>query len=375
MPFGSTPQGGIVKSSLRTSDSFGRTIGAIGMFLLALICLFTSPVKAQVEDVVVVVADTTGPAGERNSVISVFLDNYRDTIAGIELWLRLSRPDLIKFQTDTVTKFDTTYWDCLQFVGPNCVDSVADSNGVYSFLRVKQTLVSVGSFDTTGTLLSGYQYLDARSLAGNGLDLKVTGIADVNGVPGAPVGILPQSGGLLFRLLADISYVPDTLSDRIVTIYPDVFLDHLNFSRPNGTSIGVNSVVSPDSNFYRCTAWLPPGNTVCLNWQQVPGPPYDSLFVGLDTSAVLDTTKIKLFGGNLTVGPGGCGNIDGDPLGSVDIGDLTFLVDHLFITFTPLPNPGAANLDCDSEGSIDIGDLTVLVDHLFITFTPFCCAP
>ena len=373
MPFGSTPRGGIVKSSLRKSSSFGS---ALGFFLLAFICFGTSSTKAQVEDVVVVVADTTGPAGERNSVISVFLDNYRDTIAGIELWLRLSRPDLIKFQTDTVTKFDTTWWDCLTFVGPNCVDSVGVlKTDPWDFFRVAQTLVSVGSFDTAGTLLSGFQYLDARSLGGNGLDLKITGIADAQGVPGAPVGILPQSGGLLFRLLADINYVPDTLSDRVVTIYPDVFLDHLNFSRPNGTSIGVNSVVTPDSNFYRCTAWLPPGNTVCLNWQQVPGPPYDSLFVGVDTGAVLDTTKIKLFGGNLTVGPGGCGNIDGDPLGSVDIGDLTVLVDHLFITFTPLPNPGAANLDCDGAGSIDIGDLTVLVDHLFITFTPFCCAP
>ncbi len=62
------------------------------------------------------------------------------------------------------------------------------------------------------------------------------------------------------------------------------------------------------------------------------------------------------------------GNVDGDGGESVDIADLTVLVDHLFISFTPLI--------CETEGdmvidaSVDIGDLTFLVDHLFISFTP-----
>ncbi len=62
------------------------------------------------------------------------------------------------------------------------------------------------------------------------------------------------------------------------------------------------------------------------------------------------------------------GNIDCDPTNGVDIGDLTTLIDNLFISFTPLCCDAEAN--CDGLGGIDIGDLTALIDNLFITFTP-----
>jgi len=65
------------------------------------------------------------------------------------------------------------------------------------------------------------------------------------------------------------------------------------------------------------------------------------------------------------------GNVDGDPQGIVDIGDLTFLIRYLFI-----PPPAApdcmeeANIDGDEAGVVDIGDLTALIDYLFISATP-----
>jgi hypothetical protein len=64
------------------------------------------------------------------------------------------------------------------------------------------------------------------------------------------------------------------------------------------------------------------------------------------------------------------GNVDNDPDKIVDIGDLTMLVDHLFIDFPPIECVAQANLDGDDQGVIDIGDLLVLVDNLFITFAP-----
>jgi len=65
------------------------------------------------------------------------------------------------------------------------------------------------------------------------------------------------------------------------------------------------------------------------------------------------------------------GNIDCDIDDIVDIGDLTMLIDNLFITFPPLCCPEEANCDGMSEGGIDVdlGDLTALIDYLFITFT------
>lgn len=70
------------------------------------------------------------------------------------------------------------------------------------------------------------------------------------------------------------------------------------------------------------------------------------------------------------------GNIDGDAMGTIDIADLTFLIDHLFINFTSLDCTGKANVDGDTQGTIDIADLTFLIDHLFINFPPLSsCLP
>lgn len=65
---------------------------------------------------------------------------------------------------------------------------------------------------------------------------------------------------------------------------------------------------------------------------------------------------------------GTVGNVDCDGAQNVDIGDLTVLVDNLFVSFAPLCCSDEADLD--HNGSIDIGDLTLLVDNLFVSFTP-----
>ncbi len=80
----------------------------------------------------------------------------------------------------------------------------------------------------------------------------------------------------------------------------------------------------------------------------------------------------------ITGGTGGCcvgttGNVDCDPANSVDIGDLTTLIDNLFVSFTPLCCVAEAN--CDGIGGVDIGDLTALIDNLFLSFTPLPSCP
>ncbi|UCC44407.1 MAG: FG-GAP repeat protein [Candidatus Zixiibacteriota bacterium] len=62
------------------------------------------------------------------------------------------------------------------------------------------------------------------------------------------------------------------------------------------------------------------------------------------------------------------GNADCDSGEIVDIGDLTRLIDYLFISYTPICCPGEA--DVDGVDPVDIGDLTALIDYLFISFTP-----
>jgi hypothetical protein len=104
---------------------------------------------------------------------------------------------------------------------------------------------------------------------------------------------------------------------------------------------------------------------------------YSMLISGRDGADSLAATIAKgrqWFNDHILIGTGGgcCiglrGNVDCDGLQSVDIADLTVLVDHLFISFAPLCCAQEGDLVVDS--SIDIADLTFLVDHLFISFTP-----
>ncbi|MFH1373559.1 MAG: dockerin type I repeat-containing protein [bacterium] len=64
-------------------------------------------------------------------------------------------------------------------------------------------------------------------------------------------------------------------------------------------------------------------------------------------------------------GMGGCCDKRGDVdnTGSIDVGDLTYLVAYLFQggPAPPCPEEG----DVDGSGSIDVGDLTYLVAYLF----------
>jgi hypothetical protein len=67
------------------------------------------------------------------------------------------------------------------------------------------------------------------------------------------------------------------------------------------------------------------------------------------------------------------GNVDCSPDDFVTMGDLTVLIDNLFITLTPL--------GCEQEGELDgtppitMGDLTRMIDYLFITLTPLPACP
>jgi hypothetical protein len=69
------------------------------------------------------------------------------------------------------------------------------------------------------------------------------------------------------------------------------------------------------------------------------------------------------------------GNVDESPDNLVTMGDLTVLIDHLFISFNPVACLDEANIDMSSDGLVTMGDLTVLIDHLFISFTPLPACP
>lgn len=64
------------------------------------------------------------------------------------------------------------------------------------------------------------------------------------------------------------------------------------------------------------------------------------------------------------------GNIDCDPGEIVDVSDLTSLIDHLFLSLSPLCCKGEGDIDGDGSRDVSLADLTLLIDHLFIDRNP-----
>ncbi|HVP07181.1 MAG TPA: hypothetical protein VMS71_04995, partial [Candidatus Acidoferrum sp.] len=191
-----------------------RVSGLLGLLLTIVIILSAAPRTWAVPDLIVTVGDTTGHSGQKNSVITVYLNNFHDSVAAFTLWIQTDRPDIMKFQTDTMTIVDTTYWICHQYSGPNCLDSTASrKDSTWNIRHIDTVLATVGNIDTVGCLTHSWDYINTRSLSGQGTDLLVTGIARTYGGPTRPP-ILPQSGGVLFKLRGDILHIPDTATQR-----------------------------------------------------------------------------------------------------------------------------------------------------------------
>ncbi len=60
------------------------------------------------------------------------------------------------------------------------------------------------------------------------------------------------------------------------------------------------------------------------------------------------------------------GNVDRSLDQLVTMGDLTVLIDHLFISLTPLVCVEEGNVDLSADKLVTMGDLTVMIDYLFI---------
>lgn len=349
--------------------------------LVVVMLLSIAPSSQAVERLRVTVGDTTGTAGEMNSAVTVFLNNTMDEIAAFNVWLRFSQPDIAEFQNNEVTIVDTTYWLCTEYVGEVCVDSTAVSFpdiDPWDFMHIETVDAVIGNFDTVGTLISGWEMVTSRSvIAGlDGLDIKVTAIADQQSVPGTVPPLQPQGGGVLFRLLADILPIPPEQEDRTVGVFVDVsWKPHFIFSTPEGEAIGWVTVPTPDTNYYQCTMPDPGG---CLEWTKVhewecPEGGCDSVAIELVDVAMLDYDQVSLYAGSITVETYRCGDCNDDT--EVTIGDISVLIDHLFINGVPIEPLERCNTNCSTEIPVEltIGDVSVLIDHLFINQLPLCC--
>jgi hypothetical protein len=283
-------------------------------FILA-IFLQPSPIRAQGDTILEVsIGNHEALPGEQGVVIPIYMKNYQDSIAGFDLWLILDRPDIMEFQI---------------------------------------------TLDRTGTLTEDWEMWGVNTLGGQGHDLTFFEIS--NFVPPYTHAIgYPQYGEIpLVKVIADVYDIPDTMTDRTVNIFIYRQLDHFGFSDPQGNLIGLVPDSCPDTTWFRCVLWQ---DTVCLQWEEIPGPPADSFEVTLVPCPYLDTTRVIVTDGSLTVRSVPCGDIDASG-GNPNVVDLTYLVNYLFKGGPPPPLPDKANVN--GIGGINVADVTYLVDYLF----------
>ncbi|MEW5924154.1 MAG: dockerin type I repeat-containing protein [Candidatus Zixiibacteriota bacterium] len=339
---------------------------AIAMFIAI-------PAYGQFENLRVRVGDTTGTSGQQNSVISIYMKSYADTVAGFELWLVLDRPDIMEFQTDTATFYDTTFWRCTTWAGPVCQYwmDVTDSVIAFPELTIDYDSIDVniydlivGNHDTTGTLISGWEFVRSRSSNYTGHDLKIAAYANTIAPPYTHGIPYPQTTNTpLIKIMADIYEIPDDQTDRTVNIFVQATnLDNFSFSDEDGNAIGVITDTILDTTWFHCDVWNATFDT-CYYFSEVDNGPDDSFWC-CDTilSGRLDSDYVAVYNGSLTVLAGGlCG--DANDNGFINILDVTYLIQYLYRGGPPPPKPDMA--DVNNSGSINILDVTYLIQYLY----------
>lgn len=397
-----------------------------GLFLLVLM-MISIPVKAQVPDLEVFVGDTTGTSGEQNSAISIFLNNYFDNeVAGYTLWINLGNPDIMEFQThlDTIaylnyyryTEFDpinpdsaidsvvaSLYWVCQDYSGETCTDSIQllgyyhcnnfDINGTdttctdstfiegYDAEHTDTLEAYVGSIDTSGTLTSGWQKVETRSIGGQGQDMLIVALANV-AAPPYHSGISPQWGSStpLIKIQGDIFEIADSDTNRSVDIRIEYnILDFFSFSDEDGNSYGIITDTVPDTTMYECLDWIVQGTDSICNWWQRTLDPESADSMKIVDLAVghLDTNKVKIYNGSMYVLRGICGDVSGsvsgEPDGSVNLLDILFLINYKYKDGPPPVSEPLSDVNCDIK--INLLDILALIDYKYKDGPPLNCCP
>ncbi len=320
--------------------------GLVFFVLLSIVfSVSTSSVRAQEPRLHIYTEDSVSN-DQSQGIISVYISNPTDTIAGFKVWLMLSQLGVASFPADPAI-----------------------------------------TLDTTGSLISGWEHVDVRSFTSERIDAQVVGLAEYdvgNGtvVPGIPSG---QDGGLLFRLFCDLDVLPAFVDDscaRIIILTSPA--DNMSFSDPSGQSIGLTWRTVIDSTFFCCSEWS--GET-CLSWTDECNPPYDSCEAGIDSFPYIDTMYVDSSGavvGSILVESGNictplrepcCGLYTGGTVGNcncsedgaITLSDIVLLIDRVYVSRMPLRCEDNGNANGDTEGRLTLSDLTALIDHVYVS--------
>jgi len=181
--------------------------------VISCMLVFSENNAAQAEDPFRMVVGNVSGYLDQLVEIPIFINTQEDSLDAFVISLTLSQVELMYFEVDTVIQDDDTSYVC--------------------------------DFDTAGTLCSGWEYVAARSTAGKGADLRLTGISSI--APPHTPGIGTYQPGVLMRFYGRIrNDIPDTLTNR--TVYMIVSEASSNYSNENGWPI--DPVENVDGSVY-----------------------------------------------------------------------------------------------------------------------------
>jgi hypothetical protein len=222
-------------------------------------------------------------------------------------------------------------------------DTVVDSNCIIcldSLCLIADTVictVMTVPTDVTGTLSENWDFTQGNTH--QGLNIRLTGIADVNGDQ-FPLPLLPFTNGALIKVVGTVECnVEDTVADRTVVL--DLNAVGTFFSTSQAVTIP-----STDSTLY--------------------GP--DTVIVGLDTTITYDSVLLyrpvpRLIDGSVTIPFVFLGDLDCNQI--YNVLDVVRLVAIAFRNAPPSCPPSAANVNCDPNGDVNVFDVVRLVEHVF----------
>ncbi|MFZ5979809.1 MAG: dockerin type I repeat-containing protein [Candidatus Zixiibacteriota bacterium] len=292
----------------------------LAFFLLGLLAL---PAVAEVQ-LEVGLDDIGVEPGTPSVVVPLNLINTVDTISSFMFFIQLNRPDIIS------------------------LDQI---------------------LDTTNTLISGWEYIEFFNVEGWPTNLFIRAIADLPAPPTTP-GISPQTGETpLINIHASISELDDTLPDQTVNLmFQENGIFHSLLVNNHGETLGVRLDTLYDTSYFVCAVWV---EDICLYWQEVSLPPYDSIYVDTVPYYVPDPEVYTIVDGSVTVMLSLCGDVNGD--NDIDISDITFLISYLYLDGDPPPVLRTANVNNSPDGEIDISDITCLIQFLYIDHRYLIC--
>lgn len=356
----------------------------LNILMLSLCLIMPSPTLSQSSPELVIAVDSVEAwPGEQNIVITVSMANYEDTVASFDLWLILNRPDICEFVTNWDTLYDTTYWRCLEWSGPDCLDSMDITDSVltdtggnvdYDWIILDSTMAWFGKYDTTGTLLSGWEYIRVRSIGDDGNNVLISAKADL---PGGIVtlGIEPQMElAPMIKIYADAFYIPDEWTDRTVEIMAQgAFFD------PHGNPVPPENYIIDtiyDSSCFWCDYWVDPDSTICWSYVEVPcdteGVSIDSIWC-CDTALAVpeDTSWVQWIFGEFRIWPHVCGDLNNDD--EVNIFDVVTMIDFIYLGYQDEYVYPISYWDVNGNGITNIFDIVFLISFLYLSGPPPIC--